>query len=346
MKIGGPPAIDPNRRLDQAYGVKTARPAAETAAGLLDAGSLLKGRVVNIDAAGLLTVDTELGSFKAAAASVLAVGQEFWFEVVQAGTNPLLAEAGKKNAVLNLLRILLPGLLAVDSPLPGSTAAGLSPGDVPDPAQEAVPLRRFLADNAMDGTPDPGKLIKTISRLNLSPPTGTEAEVASRSAAQPLSLFHEVESPALHKLIRLLEAHTVVNQQPAAGSDYLLFPVFFAGEAGRGEWLFSYEQEGGAADPAATTNISFYLAMSRLGDTHLTITCRPNTLNGVLTLSSDDAADHVRRHLPQLVQALKPLADEVVINCRTAQLDCLKTLKDDMTAKAGLERFALVDLKA
>ena len=345
MKIGGPPAIDPSRRLDQVYGVKTARPATESAAGLLDAGSLLKGRVVNIDAAGLLTVDTELGSFKASAASVLAVGQEFWFEVVQAGTNPLLAEAGKKNAVLNLLRILLPGLLAVDSPPPGTSAAP-PPGDIPDPAQEAVPLSRFLADNAMDGTPDPAKLLKTISRLNLSPPTGTEAEVASRSAAQPLSLFHEVESPALHKLIRLLEAHTVVNQQPAAGSDYLLFPVFFAEQAGRGEWLFSYEQEGGAADPAATTNISFYLAMSRLGDTHLAITCRPNTLNGVLTLSSDGAADHVRRHLPQLVEALKPLADEVVITCRTAQLDCLKTLKDELTAKAGLEHFALIDLKA
>ena len=345
MKIGGPPAIDPGRRLDQAYGVKTARPTPEAAAGLPGPGSLLKGRVMNIDAAGLLTIDTELGSFKASAASVLAVGQEFWFEVVQTGANPLLAEAGQKNAVLHLLRILLPGLLAVDGPLPG-TAAALPTGEVPNPTPETAPLHRFFVDNAVDGTPDPGKLIKTISRLNLSPPAGTEAEGPSRPAAQPLSLFHEVESPALQKLIRLLEAHTLVNQQPTAGSDYLLFPVFFADQAGRGEWLFSYEQEGGAADPAATTNISFYLAMSRLGDTHLTITSRQNSLTGVLTLTTDDATDHVRRQLPQLVQALKPLADEVVISCRTAHLDCLKTLRDDLTAKAGLERFALVDLKA
>ncbi len=344
MKIGVPPAIDPARRLDQPYGVKTARPASETTtAGLLDSGSLLKGRVVNIDAAGLLTVDTEHGSFKASSASVLKIGREFWFEVVQTDANPLLAEAGKKNAVLNLLRVLLPGMLTVDRPLAG-TVADLAPNDVPDVTQGAARLLRFLADNAVDGTPDPGKLLKTISQLQLSLPPGEE-----RSAGQangPLSFLTEVESPAMQKLLRVLDAHAVVNQQPAAGSDFFLFPVFFAEQAGRGEWLFSYEQDGNATDSTAATNISFYLAMSQLGDTHLSVTSRLNVLTGVFTLSTDDAADHVRQHLPQLVLALKPLADEVVISCRTAHFDCLKALKDDLTAKVGLERFALVDLKA
>lgn len=347
MKIGGPPAIDPGRLLDQAYrAAKLTPPSPEQLAKFLDPGTLLKGRVVSIDAAGLLTVATDLGSFKATSAAVLDVGREFWFQVVQPGTNPTLAEAGKANAVLNLLRVLLPEMLSGDSATalaganatPKEQAAELTPDD--------LRLIRLLADNAIDGKPDPGKLIKVLSQLELSGP-GFEKRPDPETTGR-LPPLRDIDSPALQKLVRLLESHAAVNQQPAAatGGDYFLFPVFFAEQAGRGEWLFSYEQGGSEAGSAEVTAISFYLAMTQLGDIHLQITSRPNALSGVFTLTSEDAADHVRQQLPQLTAALQPLADSIAITCRTAQFDCLKVLKDELMAKVGVERFALVDVKA
>lgn len=347
MKVGGPPAIDPGRLLDQVYKAKTAPATPDQPARPLEPGALLRGRVLSIDATGLLTVATELGSFKASTATPLAVGREFWFQVVQAGTNPSLAEAGKTNAVLNLLRVLLPGMLAGDGALPVAAMT-----DAPqDKAAELTPddlrLLRFLADNAIDGKADPGKLIKSISQLQLSGPS-SENRADREPAGSAPPLLRDIDSPALQKLVRLLESHAAVNQQSAAtsGGDYFLFPVFFADQAGRGEWLFSYEHGSGQADAAGVTAISFYLAMTQLGDIHLTITSRPQALSGVFTLTTEAAADHVRQHLPQLTEALKPLAATVVISCRTAQFDCLKALKDDLLAKVGRERFGLVDVKA
>lgn len=340
MKVGGPPGINPaGQRLDQAYGVKGTRlaVAAEMAPSLLDPGRLLKGRVVSVEGSGLLTVATEFGSFTATSATPLAVGREVWFQVTPAGATPLLAEAGKTNATINLLRVLLPEMVALSGP------------EVVGEGPEASRLSRLLAANAVDATPDPIKLIKSISQLNLG-----RSGVASGSDPLPpipLALGGDLDSPAAQKLARLLEAHALVNQQPAPGArgDYFIYPVFFAEQAGRGEWLFSFEQGGEdeADREGATATLSFYLTMTQLGDIHLSLTARPRGLTGTFTLATPEAADHLRQQLPQLVQALEPLSGAVVITCRSARLDCLTALKDELTAKAGLEeRFALVDVKA
>lgn len=345
MKVGGPPATDPGRLLDQAYGGKSTQTAPEPPARSLEPGLLLKGRVVSIDGGGNFTVASERGSFTASSSRALAVGQEFWFQVAQSGTNPILTEAGKTNAVLNLLRVLLPEMLSG----PGATLPSL-PTDAKGPAaasQEDQRLLRFLADTAIDGKADAGKLLKTLSQLQLSRPGSDKASLADVGAsASPL--LREIDSPALQKLVRLLDSHAAVNQQPAAttGSDYFLFPVFFAEQSGRGEWLYSYEHNSGGAESTGVASISFYLDMTRLGDVHLAITSQPKALTGVCTLTTAEAADHVRQLLPGLTEALKPLADSVAISCRVAQSDCFKTLRKDLMAKVGMERFALIDVKA
>jgi len=347
MKVGGPPTVDPGRLPDQIHRAKTASFAPEQMARLLDPGALLKGRVVSIDKAGLLTVATELGSFKATSSSVLEVGREFWFQVVQSGANPSLAEAGKTNAVLNLLRVLLPEMLSGDGATTLAGSNGAQKAKAPELNQDDLRLISFLADNAIDGKADPGKLIKLISQLQLSSPA-SDNKTGAEPTASVSSLLRDSDSPALQKLVRLLESHAAVNQQPAAssGSDYFLFPVFFAEQAGRGEWLFSYEQNPGTGETGGVTAISFYLAMTQLGDVHLKIVSRPKALSGVFTLTTEEAANHVRKCLPQLTEALNALADSVVISCRTEQFDCMKALKDDLMAMVGRERFGLVDVKA
>ena len=346
MKIGGSPVADPNRLLEQIYRAKSVQPAPEPLPRLLEPGALLKGRVLSTDATGILTVATERGTFTTSSATALEVGQEFWFQVIQGGANPTVAEAGKANAVLSLLRVLLPEMLSGSG---ATTLAGLtaSPTDTaPKLTQDELRLLGFLADTAIDGNPDPGKLLKTLSQLHLSLPS-TDKKTSAEQAASAPSLLRSIDSPALQKLVRLLEAHATVNQQPAAatGSDFFLFPVFFAEQSGRGEWLFSYEKTSGVDDKTGETAISFYLTMSQLGDIHLKITSRPHALSGVFTLSSEDATNYLRQHLPQLTEALNPLASSVVISCRTAALDCLKTLKQEAMAKVGRESFALIDVK-
>jgi hypothetical protein len=348
MKVGGPPVIDHSRLLEQVYRAKTAPSALETTSRLLDPGTLLKGRVLGSDQAGILTIATERGSFTATSSKALAVGQEFWFQVVQTGSGPLLVEAGKANAVLDLLRVLLPEMLAE---VGGGTKAllganGTQSGTAPELTAGDLRLLQLLTANALDGQADPGKLIKLISQLQLSQPLDEKTLASASKGAMPAT--DDLASPVLQKLARLLEGHATLNQQPpaATGSDYYLFPVFFAEQAGRGEWLFSYEQTGGQGDAAFETTISFYLTMTQLGDIHLAITSGPKALSGVFTLTTKAAADHVRQLLPQLTAALSPLADNVVITCRTAQFDYLKTMKDDLTAKVGLLHFGLVDVKA
>jgi hypothetical protein len=344
MKIAPPPAFDPVRRLDQAYGIKSDRQLSltEATAILLDPGRLLKGRVVSADGAGMVTVSTELGSFTAATATPLAVGREFWFQVVQAGATPLLAEAGKANAVMNLLRVLLPGMA-------GDLAGlGVSPDGAGLPADaDTTPLSRFLAANALDATPDPLKLLKTVAHF--SPPRPGDRPHPEGRGLTPVSAGIDAAPTASQKLTKLLDAHTVVNQQlpPSGRPDYYIYPLFFADGASRGEWLFSFEQAGNETDQGgASSSLSFYLSMTKLGDIHLHLLVRPQGLSGTFTLTTPEAADHLRHQLPQLVDALEPIGGPVVITCRSAQFDSLRSLKEELTAKAGVERFALVDVKA
>lgn len=306
----------------------------------------MKGRVVSIDQSGMLTVATEQGSFTASSSRPLEVGREFWFQVVQTGTTATLAEAGKANAVLNLLRVLLPELLTgeLTVPLadPNTGATGTSPGMTLDKAH----LLQFLGDTAIDGKANPAKLILLLSQLALSNPASENHR--NTDPISSLAALRDLDAPALQKVVRLLDSHIAINQQPTtiAGSDYFLFPIFFAEQAGRGEWLFSYEKKDGDSEKDTETTISFYLAMTRLGDVHLSINTRENSLTGIFTLNSEEASSHVRNHLPQLTEALSPLAERIVFSCQTARLDCLKTLREDLMAKAGMERFALVDVKA
>lgn len=331
MKIGDFLPADLTR-FKQLYQAGTARQVADAAKGMLDPGQLLKGRVIEIDTTGMLTVETEFGSFKAASASELPVGREFLFQVVQGGNAPLLAEAGKANAVLNLLRVVLPGMSVL-------SGVGL------DLTQEES-VRAFWEGHAMDGTPDPVKLVKTMAQFSQSQPF-------DKNSMLPLIEGKgSTETIASQKMSQLIEAHSMINQ--AGGGhidcDYAIFPIFFAEQAGKGEWLYSFDRrEGGATGvEGGTSNLSFYLAMSRLGDVHIDLTTRPQLMSGVITLAGEEAAEHVRQHLQPLVQALEKVTEStVILTCRSGPVDCLKDLKDDLISRLGTNgHYALVDLKA
>jgi len=297
--------------------------------------------VLGVDSAGLFTIASGQGTFTASSAKPLAIGQEFWFQLVSTTDKPVFVEAGKTQSALDLLRVLLPEMLASK----GEALPALSGGKANlDLTPNEHRLLQWLTANAVDGKPDPAKLIKFLAALSSGTPL--EGERAAMSLDKGAPLPQESPLPALQKVLRSLDMHTALNQQcpPVAGGEYFLFPVFFAEQAGRGEWLFSYENHG-EHEGKGGTNLSFYLTMTQLGDVHLAINSRAKSLSGLITLTTQEATDHVRQQLPELIEALHPFADNVDIRCRTGQFSCLQTIKEDLMAKAGLAYFGLVDCK-
>jgi len=342
MKVGGTPTPDLARQWDPVYRAKASSSGPGQAGQGQDPGTLLKGRVVGVDSEGLFTITSGQGTFTASSAKTLAIGQEFWFQLVSGADKSVLVEAGKTQSVLNLLRVLLPEMLASRAEaLPALLGGEARPELTPSEGR----LLQWLTANVVDGKPDPAKLIKFLASLSSGTPLvgGEEAMPSDQSAP----FVGESTSPALQKVLRSLELHAAVNQQPSpvAGGEYFLFPVFFAEQAGRGEWLFSYENHGDQ-EGGAETSLSFYLTMTQLGDIHLAINSRAKTLSGLFTLTDQEATDHVRQQLPSLIEVLRPYADTVTIRCRTGQFSCLQTIKEELMAKAGLAYFGLVDCKA
>jgi len=350
MKIGSS-GIDPGRppQTTITYGPRTGhQTATETGAALpmLAPARLLKGIVVSNDAPGVLTVVTELGSFTASSTTPLAIGKEFWFQFIPSSAGaPLLGVAEKAHSVINLLKVLLPGL-TLDLEVLTTASSQNEPGFMA--AAKDISAAQLLLENAVDALPDPVKLLKTVALLNQK-----SSGRSLRTEGNDLPLtgnMNDCAAPAGQKLTKLLEAHAAVNQQPTTtgGGDYVIFPVFFAGQAGRGEWLFTFDQNEGDSmeeEQQVAATISFYLSMSRLGDTHLSLTLFRNRLTGTFTLTTPEAAAHVRQHLPQLIEALERVGGPSTITCRSAPFDCVKTLKEELTAKAGLQQFALLDVK-
>jgi hypothetical protein len=127
--------------------------------------------------------------------------------------------------------------------------------------------------------------------------------------------------------------------------DAWLFPCFFANGAGSGEWLFSFEQKG-AAEKGRDYSVAFYLTMSRLGDVHLQLNFVNSVMNGVFTLESDAAVQHMQKYLYELQEALTPIFGTVMFTCQKASIKSIEKLKSDLQQKAGIEKFALIDVSA
>ena len=156
----------------------------------------------------------------------------------------------------------------------------------------------------------------------------------------------------LQRLVSFFESHAHFNSQAAQAADQdnlFLFPCFFAGDTGIGEWLFSFNYDDGQDDDmgkGAGYNISFYLQMTNLGDVHLKLHMGESALDGVVTLGSEAAAVHVNDNLHQLTSVLEKMYGQVYFSCRYLSKSCFQQFKDDIIAKSELESFTLVDLKA
>lgn len=351
MKIAPPQSADRVARQSQG---QTAAPAAKSFVpeGVAP-GTLLKGTVLRLESSGRYLVETQAGSFRAQSFVPLEIGRNFWFEVAEGGSKPLLVAANLKNSITDLLKVLLPGMGSFSGLPDLAEAEGPS-------ASAARQLLQLVTESAVGSEPDPARLIKMLMLVRGAHGSGGSqkgqpAESGLAAGRDLLAGVQKESDPVMQKLAQLLESHQGLNRplEPAGGAvhnDFYLFPCFFAGNSGFGEWLFSFDRQGGhgAADEenAPGQRLSFYLVMSELGDLHLDLSLREAAIQGTFSLASPEAASHFAAHLPLLEAALQQFCETVSLTCSHSQLSTLQKIKDDLSARAGMQDFVLLDVTA
>ncbi len=328
-------------------------------------GRLIKGTVLSSVTDGQILLSVAGKSFTAQSLVPLKVGQELWFEVLREGTPPLLTLAGKQGAVVDLLRLLSSfDLTQVVSP-DGRAVAGQLPEAFnslnPKLLSEIEHFFKLYSESGVGPEPDSTKILKNSLLLGLFDKLGQGAGENKTSKQQLLdfltllsqkseagTLSNVEESKGLVRLLKLFEAFGQLNTQPV-GQDqqnFLLFPCFFSGTNGWGEWLFSLnKEEGGDTDSGQAYGLSFFLDLSNLGELHLQVHLRDNALQGVFSVLDEGVSGHVSENLEELARALENLGFHPVnLSCQLDQAANLQKLKEEIAKFAGKKSFSLVDV--
>lgn len=311
----------------------------------LSSGQLLKGEVAGFSPDGRVFLNIGGRIIEARSEVALKPGAVFWFEVERA--EPLwLRLAGQKGAAQEFLRqyfaepaVLGKGLQA----LMGQAAQGGASAE--------------FAGLGLGSEANPGQVIRTLAALGLvrSAPEGGEGKKAAallagliRNAGGPEG---KAEMVVLQKLGLLIELQQQLNAAAPASQQgqFFLLPCFFALGAGHGQWLLVLDRDDGreTAGEERGYALSFFLAMSRLGELQIQLKVRGKALSGEFLVENAGARDDLAAGLGGLERLLKGLGyAQVVLACRVAQNSMLESFKAGIEAAAGLERVSLVDLRA
>lgn len=175
----------------------------------LMAGQLLQGEVMGEDGQGQLLLKLA-GEIIAARTPVkLAVGQQLWFEVKEAGDSPLLQPAGRQGAVQDLLK----DIMAIRPLLVASSSPPAAAASTPSPASPlGVPTDALANAGAGQGPVSP------------APPGGPASPVSGTPVMPPPAVLGPDGAlpPEAARLVRALVAFSnqsggAVGPAPAAG---------------------------------------------------------------------------------------------------------------------------------
>ncbi len=335
MKINGVPFVPPSRPAKEAANLERAPQSGPgRAAGNASAGKLVQGTVIAKTSGGYL-IKTAAGVLTADSLVPLEVGRDIWFEQF-GGSSSELVLAGPQKAMPAIMRLLLPLLSAGANPLAHNLPPGLAAYGVESRA-DPVKLLAFIAAMSRGCTVADTALFDLLAVL-----TRHDGRQASQTA-----------NNAVSGLQNLFGAHAQLNNlAPVSqqGQNLFLYPCFFAGASGWGEWLFSFDRQDGRGkdSPLPEYAVSFYLTMSRLGEMHLQLFGRDKELRGRFTMDSRSAAAHVSAHLAQLQPILERLYQPVTLSCQYESVNNLRKIKTDLARKSGAsaDLFTLVNLTA
>lgn len=309
----------------------------------LSPGQIIKARITGFTPRGQALLEINGQTLTAQSRVALPATGEVWLEVKQAGDTVWLGLAERKGAIQELLSRLLSDSGSLKQSIEIlTTLTATAPEQLDPELQKAVDLLfQHLGQNAVSDKPEVDKLLKMLSWLN----SDRGKEQLALPAGRPPLLS------GLERLSATLELFQQLNSLPpqADQSSYYMFPCFFAGGAGWGEWIFSLDRETKEnVNEGSAYALSFFLNMSRLGEVHLQMNANRNSsLTGMISLSDEEARQHVESHLPEFVLALKNLGyDPVKLYCRSAPGSLAGELKQFLLEKGGLKPFTILDVTA
>lgn len=324
-------------------------------------GQLLLARVVAMADGGRALLNL-LGQTVTAESSVpLQAGDEVWLEVKQGGEQPWFVVADKKGAAYEVLRSMLTDAPALGRALRGLQELAGLPQAATVPAGKLAALLAGMAAMASDGRPAPEAVVHLLAWLQgfgSSPGKGQPSQRLDQQLADALAAVRQDDvslavgpkAADLQRLAAFLEQLSLLNAKPASQdqSAFFMFPCFFSGAAGWGEWLVSLDQEGrGAAGQPPTMALEFFLEMSSLGDVHLRFTMAGQGVQGEIELTDEKIRAHVESMLPELMAALEHLGrTPLTIRCRTTPRVLLQHLKEAMVDKARLRDSTIFHVTA
>lgn len=315
---------------------------------LLAPGQLVKGRVVGLTGDGKFLLDVGGQTVTARSLVPLTPGSELWLETGKGGSVPLLTLAAKKGAVQDFLKLLVAG--APMSAAGGKELSDLVSALVTKLAPGLAAAGQTMIGSVMaatgGGVPDPAA-VKVLALL-LGGATGQSKELLDLldSASAKESLLKPQPNAAADKTVKILAAHQEINSlpPPADGRNFLLFPCFFTGASGWGEWLFSLEQEEGPGKEERYS-LSFFLEMSSLGAMSLQATIAGRKITGAFQLETEKAKAHLAASVPELVHILEGQGySPVSFACGVKSENIFRQLKEALEEKAVIKRFSLLDV--
>jgi hypothetical protein len=328
----------------------------------LTPGQLVLGRVVSVVDPNRVLLSIANRTVTAETSVLLQEGEELWLEVKQGGEKPWFVLAEKKAAAHALLRAMLADAPALGRALKGlQELGGILRQDLPpELVNRLSALLQSVEATSLGAKPAPEAVVRLLLWLQ-------EPEFAPRKGKQFPRLDRELvgfweslrqsgaSGPAglngadLKRLASFLELLGHLNSRPLADEQppFFLFPCFFSGGAGWGEWLFSLEDDGAETDGAPSYTLEFFLDMSRLGDVHLRLGVVGQAVQGEVSLVDEQAVEHVEGMLPELQGILENLGyGPVVIRCNVSQKNHLQGLKEALEDKARLRTPTLFHVTA
>lgn len=312
----------------------------------LTAGQIVKATVISMGADGTVLLDVAGKQLSAQSLVPLSKDAELWLEVIKGGSQPQLTPATTKTTVQEILKFFITGATipasgAKLSHLLTSLATHFTPETAPDP----IPMLATLVGATNNGTAVPEALKSLVMFLTERGDSKSELiDLLTSATHQKKSL--PVELQPLEKLAKSIASHQEINSQPPTPNNpnFFLFPCFFAGESGWGEWMFSRETAGRDKGRQHYT-LAFFLEMSKLGPLSLQVTLQETTVQGEFTLQSEKARDHITAHLAELVDLLQKHGYQpVTFSCRTSPDTSLHLFKETLENKVGIKKFSLLDI--
>lgn len=362
MKIGSPFTIREVRIAGGKDAVAAGQPLSAGRQPVFVPGQLFKARILASAPDGKIKLNINGQTMTARADLALKPGTELWLEVRASGETVWFAPAEKKGAVLGLLRQLLadgPALSRVVQALESldEKSAALLPPEARDVLQQ-------VPGQAVGRNAEAESVVRLLSWLGAGRQGAAGPSLFKGRLDEQLleltTLLHRETGQAglnsaalsdLKKLAALLTAQHHLNSHPPQPNHqvFLLFPCFFAGGQGWGEWMFSFEEQENRDGQAHgdSYSLSFFLEMSRMGGLHLQARVSGKAVQGIFSVTSEATRRHLESSLPELQEILEALGyAPVALSSLVSRKNTLQRLKQELAEKARLRSVNIVDITA